>query len=303
MARRSWAWLLLLGVSACPAYAVQGGLVLLRMTPGARMAAMAGAGVAAAGDAASLLANPGALGALRGSQVYLGHNEWLQGIDHDLLATTLVTRKQAWAVSMGHLAVGDIELRTMPTAEPLAVVSAHEVVIALSYARCWHGRLYLGVTGKYLYDKIHLDTAGGVALDVGGLYQTGWSGVTCAVAVRNLGSTGRLREARLALPYQVQAGVAWTVSIAPWQSQLAMLSDLLLERGERARLLLGTEGVLHGMVALRLGYAFGYDSRGLSAGLGLRSGRYSVDYSYTPFQDQLGTAQQVALSVRLNETR
>ncbi len=302
MACRSWTWLVLLGVAACPAWAGGGGLVLLRMAPGARMAAMAGAGVAAAGDAASVSGNPGALAAQGGSQVYLAHNEWLQGIDHDLVVATLVTKHQAWAGSVAHLAVGDIELRTMPTAEPLAVVSAHEVVFALSYARRWHERLYLGITGKYLYDKIYLDTAGGVAVDVGGLYQTGWPGVTCGVAVRNLGGTGRLREERVALPYQLQGGVAWTISVAPRQSHLSVLSDVLLERGESARLLLGTEGVLYGMVALRLGYAIGYDSRGLSAGIGIRSGRYGVDYSYTPFQDGIGTAQQLSLSVGLHRS-
>jgi len=301
MVRLSSASIVLVGVLACAAQAGGGGFALLRMSPGARMAAMAGAGVASPADASVVFANPGALAVLQGSQVYLAHEEWLQGVDHDLLGAAIVTERHAWAVGLAHLAVGDIELRTMPSVEPLAVVSAHEVAVALSYARQWHERVLVGVAAKYLYSKIYLDTAAGVAVDVGGCYKAPWSGITCGLAVRNVGGTGRLRDADIALPVQVQAGVARAMHFTPWQTELAMLSDVLLERGQRTRLLLGAEGLLRGTVALRVGYAFGYSTRGFSAGVGLRGGRYRVDYSFLPFTDELGTAQQLSLSVGLSK--
>ncbi|MBC7186836.1 MAG: PorV/PorQ family protein [Calditrichaeota bacterium] len=293
--------ILLLAGTAWAGQSGRTGFALLRMNSGARTAALAGAGTASAVDASAALANPAGLPALRGSEVYLAHEEWLQGIDHDLLAVAIVGRNSAWALSLAHLAVGDIELRTMPSTEPLASVSAHEVVLGLSHARQVHERLRLGITAKYLYDKIYLDTAGGLAVDVGALYETGWYGLTCGAAVRNLGATGRLRDERVALPYQVQAGLSRQVDLPALQSKLLVVADVLFERGESAKLLLAMEGLLRDIVAVRLGYAAGYDSRGLSFGIGLASGRYRLDYAYTPFENDLGNAQQVSLSIGLSK--
>jgi hypothetical protein len=271
------------------------------MNSGARAAALAGAGTASAVDASAAFANPAGVATLRGSELYFAHDEWLQGVDHDLLAVAIVSRKSAWAVSLAHLAVGEIELRTMPSAEPLASVSAHEVVVGLSHARQWHDRLHLGITAKYLYDKIYLDTAGGLAVDVGGFCETGWYGIACGAAVRNLGTTGRLRDERVPLPYQVQAGLSRPVHLPALQSSLLLAADVLFERGQSAKLLFGAEGLLREVVALHIGYAAGYDSRRLSFGLGVASGRYRLDYAYTPFPNDLGSTQQVSLSIALSK--
>lgn len=289
--------MLLLAGTAWAGQSGRTGFALLRMNSGARTAALAGAGTGSAVDATAALTNPAGLSTLRGSEVYLAHDEWLQGIDHDLLAVAIVGRNSAWAVSLAHLSVGDIELRTMPSSEPLASVSAHEVVVGLSHARQWHERMRLGITAKYLYDKIYLDTAGGLAVDVGASYETGLYGITCGAAVRNLGATARLRDERVALPYQVQAGLSCPAGLSALQSKLLLVADALFERGQSAKLLLAAEGLLRDLVAVRLGYAAGYASRGLSFGIGLASGRYRLDYAYTPFQNDLGSAQQVSLSI------
>ncbi|MDZ7385269.1 MAG: PorV/PorQ family protein [candidate division KSB1 bacterium] len=277
------------------------GFAVLKLTTGARAMGMAGAGGVTASDASAVYSNPAALTTLRGSEVYLSHNEWLLGTDHDAVAVAVVGAKQAWGVSVAHLAVGDIELRTGPSTEPLALVSAHEVVVGLSYARRWHPRVQFGATAKYVYSKIYLDTASGGAVDLGARYETGLAGMVCGVALRNLGGTGRLRDERIALPFQLQAGVALPMSLDAWDTQFLLASDLVAERGQTLRMLVGLEGVVRGIAALRVGYAGGYATHGLSAGLGLRSGRYRIDYAYTPFKDQLGATQQLSLSIGLGK--
>ncbi len=291
---------LLVGVTR-GAYPGGTGFPVLKIGVGGRSAAMAGAGAATAIEASTLFANPAGLGALRGSEVYFSHNEWLQGIDHDALAAVVVGRRHAWGISVAHLAVGELELRTGPSTEPLASVSAHEVVVGVSYAARWLLGVQVGFTAKYLHDKIYLDTASGAAMDVGLRYETRGTGLVCGAALRNLGRTGRLRDERIALPFQMQAGVALPVGLRALESRLLVAADLLLERGQNARLLMGLEGVVRGIVSLRVGYGTGHTARGLSAGLGLSTGRYRIDYAYTPFEDQLGATQQVSLAIGLGK--
>nr|NIV71851.1 hypothetical protein [Calditrichia bacterium] len=50
---------------------------------------------------------------------------------------------------------------------------------------------------------------------------------------------------------------------------------------------------------LRSGYAAGYEARNFSVGIGLRKSFFHLDYSYTPFQDDLGDRQLFSLYLSL----
>ena len=52
------------------------------------------------------------------------------------------------------------------------------------------------------------------------------------------------------------------------------------------------------LIALRVGYQTGYESRGFTGGLGLRWGNLGFDYAFLPFSLGLGSANLFSLQFR-----
>ncbi|MFC2150553.1 hypothetical protein ACFLQV_03515, partial [Calditrichota bacterium] len=53
------------------------------------------------------------------------------------------------------------------------------------------------------------------------------------------------------------------------------------------------------LAMIRGGYMLGHDSRSLTYGAGLRHNRYSIDFSFTPFSNELGDVWEVGFGILL----
>ena len=259
------------------------GLPSLRLSGGARAGAMAEA-TSALPDAQAL--NPAALQS-RGQSAAFSHAAWIENISQDYLHLTWAREQSVWGLSGQLWQTDDLERRTGPSAAPLGRFGVYEGAAGLSYARAMD-RLRLGLRLNFIRQSISTDNASGAAADFGLIYALS-SHLNLGATLRNLGGMGNLNRQATDLPLEARLGAAYTgindLLIAV-EAQQARDGDLTLHVGGEYR--------AGERLRLRAGYQSA-ENRNLSAGLGLVTGRWIIDYAYVPFSSGLGDAHRLTL--------
>ena len=184
--------------------------------------------------------------------------------------------------------------------EPLGTFSAHDMALGLSYARDLGQRWQAGATVKLLYEKIHLDSGWGWAIDTGFLYHPPVEGLRAGGSILSLGPQMKLRDEKFDLPTTYKLGVSYQPAMLTFSSGAVLLAaDLSKPSDNKLRFHGGGELRLRGLLALRTGYQVGYDEKGISAGLGLTQGRFRIDYALVPYSSDLGETHRVSLEIEL----
>jgi len=278
------------------AQAGQTGLAFLKLGVGARALGMGEAYSAAGDDPSAAYYNPAALSALSCPQFIFMHKEWIQDVRTEFIGAAVPLDKFALGVSVNSTSVNDIEIRSTP-GPALGTFSARNASIGISGSYNIDSSLSLGVTGKFVYEKILIDDASGYAADIGGIYRTPWN-ITLAAGFNNIGSLSALADEASKLPRFFRGGGAFRTYIESIDGTLTLSSDILSYTGEnKTHLHMGAELDYRRSFALRLGYQTGYDARNFSGGLGLREGVFSVDYAFVPFRYDLGSTHTFSLGI------
>jgi hypothetical protein len=179
----------------------------------------------------------------------------------------------------------------------LAEFSAHDLAFGLTYAKLLGRSIQIGLTGKYLYEKIYIETASGFAIDCGIIYNSPLAGLLFGAAVQNLGKTNKLKEKRISLPNTIRVGIAWPIP-SQWLGGKALLAtDVVKITNEDLHVHFGAEYEVFGRATFRAGYQTGYDEKGLSAGFGLYAGRFGFDYAFVPYGSDLGSVHRFSLGI------
>ena len=130
--------------------------------------------------------------------------------------------------------------------------------------------LSLGNTLKLAYEKIDLGSASAFALDLGGLY-TLTPELALGASVRNLGTKPKFENTAYDLPVEFRAGISYKMPQDSRLKGLLLSSDFVQPHwgNQNSKLDFGGEYNYQNLIALRIGYSNGYDSRGLSFGGGI----------------------------------
>lgn len=292
-------FLLALPLCAHAQDAGKSGLAFLKIGAGSRAAALGEAYVALANDATAIYWNPAGLALSNKAQLAVTHLEWLENINHNFAAISFRGFGGTLGLAITTQAIPGIELRDKPTAEPLGTFDARDVAFALAYGKKWSENLAVGVAVKALYEKIYLTSANGFAVDVGLNWQSPLADLRLAAAVQNLGSMSALLDEKIKLPAVIRFGLAYQLSKSESGSGVTLVADHLTYLEGGAHPSAGVEWSLRGVMALRGGYQFGRENRGLAAGLGTSLGSYQFDYGFSAFRNDLGQAHRFSIAVEL----
>jgi hypothetical protein len=291
--------LVFLGLASHPAMA-ETGLAFLKIGVGSRAVGLAEAATATVNDASATYWNPAGLGRLNQAQLTFSHNQWIQDISHEFFAFAFQTGNHHWGISLISTNVSGIERRDRPTSEPIGIVAAHDLAIGLTYARRVGQNLLAGATARYLYERIYIDSAVGLGLDLGVIYTPEFlDGLHLGLAAQHLGFTSELNNESIKLPQTLRAGVAYHLPFEAVGGRVIGAVDAIQVLDGDFHLNAGVEFNLKQRLALRAGYQTGWDEKGLHAGVGLAFSRYEIDYAYVPFSANLGTSHRFSMSLNL----
>ena len=177
----------LLLISFTPLYAAKYAGEFLSLGVGGRPIALGGAFVAESGDVLDGYYNPAGLSMLEGSQAVFMHSETFGSLlNHDFLAYARPVgsgeNKAAIAISLYRLGGGGIIVTAQnpidSTIYKVSEKSHADYAGYISYSRKLGQRFSAGVSGKLIYRSIIDQSAYGIGLDLGGLYNlSNWADV------------------------------------------------------------------------------------------------------------------------------
>ena len=278
------------------AQAGETGLSFLKLGVGGRALGMGEAYTAVASDPTAMYYNPAALSQADNSQILLMHKEWIEGVKTDYLGATTSWNAFRFGVSVNSTSVDDIELRTVP-GPAIGTFDARNAAIGVSLSYAIMPSLSLGMTAKYLYEKILVDEANGYGIDIGAEYKTDWN-IMLAGSISNLGSMNPLADESSVLPQIFRAGAAYAIPLTDMDGTLTLASDVVsITNDNITHMHFGAELEYHHAFALRAGYQTGYDTKNFSAGIGFYYSLLKFDYAYVPFGEDFGATHTFSLEL------
>ena len=274
------------------------GLSFLKFGFGARNIAMGDAGVSISNDVTSLFYNPSNLAGKDDSEVMFMHNEWIQDTRSEVGGIRSVLFGLPVALGFNLTSISDIEVRQKP-GDPEITFNASYFFGSVSTGFFIVDEISFGTTVKYLYEGLYTDEANGWALDFGITYYTSLKGLTASAVYKNLGSMNDLRKESTELPAELRIGSAYSFDLSDSDFGITAAGEFqkyTLE--DEIHLNFGGEVVYNKVVALRAGYQSGFESRGLTGGIGLVWGNLNFDYAFLPFSLGLGSANHFSLGFK-----
>ena len=283
---------------------------------GARAEAMGGSYTAQAGRSEMIYWNPAGLAYLDGLAASFTHAEWLANTNFDFfsIATPLPFFNSVLAASFTSLAVPEQHVRTVLEPEGTGeFYDAQDFAVNVSVSARLIPSFSIGLSGKYISQRIWSETASQMALDVGVYYQTPLRGMAIGASISNFGPDMRLGGKNLTniidpdvvnrgienipvefktdaypLPQIFRFGLAYETPL-PGRGNLVTTVSLLHPTGSTESMNVGVEYGFSNLIFFRAGYQnlFERDAiNGLTLGGGLQftlrdRSRFAFDYAFS----------------------
>jgi hypothetical protein len=290
------------------------GAQFLKIPVGCRAAALGGAFTSFGNDATVLFWNPAGVVGVKGSALSVSHEEWWAGsrLNHAAFAQSF-GEVGTFGFSFTSMTMDKIAVTTEddPEGSSGLTFDAGDLMLGISYARMLTEDFSVGITGKYVHQRIWNETAGGLAVDVGTQYHIGFRDLRIGMSVTNFGgdltfegsdlvvdydpnsaiSTERLLPAQIQaegypLPLRFQVGL----SMSPYMSEdfsVLLAADVIHPNDNDELVCTGIEATILQCFVVRGGYRFGDDTARWSAGIGASvpagSLRVGFDYAFVSY--------------------
>jgi hypothetical protein len=278
---------------------------------GARQTALGEASIAAVEDVNALFWNPAGIAAVKTVEGSFSYNKWF--VDLKYMAGAVGFRWEpvgVFGISYASLDYGDIPeaLASVPSGSndtrTGSTFTGGDLWFGLTYCRQFSDRLSIGVTAKYLNEKLWTYSTNLWAFDFGTNYDTGFKGIRFGMSAQNFGksvkflSTGAESEGydiplvfRIGVSFDVLSGVDGFWNAGP-SNRLTMMFEAVNSNDYGERWHVGSEYSFAGFegfaLALRGGYRFNYDEGNVSFGLGLEKSvgdmMLRADFSYVLYE-------------------
>ena len=172
---------------------------------GGRSLGMGGAHVASVNDATALYWNPGAATQVRGNEALFVHSEYLAETSFDYVASVFhMGGMGTVGISATVLDYGNLIHTTIDEPDGTGLTfGATDMAIGISLARAMTDRFSIGGSAKFISQTIWHEQAMSIALDVGTLYRTDFSGLTMGMSISNFGLPMRMTGSDLQHFYDI----------------------------------------------------------------------------------------------------
>lgn len=268
------------------------GFSFLKISPGARNAAMGDLGVSVSSSLYGVYFNPAVIADVKESWVGFMHHENIFDSRREFAGFTTPLFGGGASIGFDYFKFGSIESREGPTEEPLGTFDARDILFYGALAIPVAERAAIGATIKYAAEKIGAETADAFFFDVGARL-TPIKHLAIGVAGRNIGSSPKFKTEEFDVPVTVAGGVSLDIK------RTLIGAEVANAKGDDTKVHLGVEQKLADFVSLRAGYKINYDEEDMSFGVGFAKSRWVVDYAFVPFKEGVGSNHRFALTVQL----
>jgi len=224
------------------------------------------------------------------------HNLWFADVRTDVLSVAFPVRGQSLSAGLLYTRIPGIEVRDIPSDDPLGTVEAQYWAAALGYAYRLNSRLRIAGSLKYLHEKLYTENAHGAALDIAAV----WSGprdIAFSAMLQNAGGMNALLEEQTTLPTLAQLGVLHPALYEDQNLQIrsGLSVGSYLSNGKML-VQAGAELRIRELLSLRGGLEFSEKVAKAAFGAGLRFPPFRIDYAILFMPEGLGYPQLLSLT-------
>lgn len=297
----------------------------LKIGVGSRPLAMSSAYAGVANDASALYWNPAGIASVRQLAWTASHTKWIADVTHQFTGLVVpIGNSSSLGFSATFISMDQEEITTEANPQGTGFFwDATDLAVAISYARWMTDRFAIGVTAKYVSQKIWNESAATIAFDVGTYLHTHFKGIVIGMCFSNFGGSLQLAGRDLIREYDynpnnsLNVGVETRLHTEPWplpvnfrvgiamdvigqddnfirsaDNRLTIATDGTHPNDDSEKLNFGLEYGWKETVFARAGYGVGYDLAEFSYGGGLKfkvsGASFLFDYALAPYQ-KLGT--------------
>lgn len=165
------------------------GAQFLKINAGARAEALGGAYVGLAQDASALFWNPAGIAWVDGKSATFTNISWWTGIDiNQFGASASFGNTGSFGISVINLSVPEQEITTVDQPDGTgSFFDANDLMIGVTYARRLLAEFSVGITAKFVHQRIWNQSAQSFAFDIGTQYRFGYRNLTLGMTVNNFG--------------------------------------------------------------------------------------------------------------------
>jgi cell division protein FtsN len=248
----------------------------------AQQASLGGAAAALSNDIASTYFNPAGLSAIEQSGVNFMHNMWYQDISYEFMGAAFpLNSGSTVGFSFSYLHMGKIDVYNIYDQQD-GTISPYSMAGMLSYSRAVRPNFYIGLSGKYILEKIAEVEATGFGLDAGAQYAL--NTFTFGLVANNIGPKMKYETESFSMPSSISLGVSYANLSLP---VMIVVGAKVPFAGE-ASIATGIEYRPASFLALRSGFE-GLDgpnaSHSANFGLGFELSGVNIDYAFNPGSD------------------
>jgi hypothetical protein len=289
------------------------GAQFLKIPISARAAAMGGAYVGLCQDATSVFWNPAGILGVKNNSMHFSYFRWFDTFNVNAAAYVYnASNFGTIAASVLMLSVDKMEITTEFSPNGTGqFFDAQDVAFSFSYARNLTDQFRVGLTARYINQRIWNETANGIAFDIGTQYVLSFRNLTLAMCMSNFGQDmkfdgpdlsvqydanssfpNRLTSTRLEtesypLPLNFEFGIAIDL-FATRFSRGILAIDAVHPNDNRERIHFGTEISFYDRLFLRGGYRMNHDDEQYNLGCGftvfLGALQLKIDYAYSLYK-------------------
>ncbi len=205
-----------------------------------------------------------------------------------------------FALSLTSFTISDIEIRDRP-GKPEATFSSRDFSFALSVAPNTNSNTKIGVTAKYVFEKIFVDETQTIAFDIGLMHSFDFSrfNLNIGASLKDFGFKGRYRNEGINLPTTLAFGAS-TVYAPLEDFKFFLHAKTKFRFYENLNLTsLGIGMDLLSIISLRSGYEFGAQAKSLGFGLGVNLKNFSINYAFSLFEFGFPDSHSLTLEIKI----
>ena len=301
------------------------GAQFLKIPMGARAAALGGAVTGLSDDATSLFWNPAGITQDHSHSLHVSHIPWMTYFNITAVAYTM-NLPQRGTIGIHFRTLGMEKMEITTELEPGGTgefFDSQDIEAGVSYAVKLIDQFSIGVTSKFIQQRIWNETATGVAVDIGTLYHIDYRNTAIAMSMRNFGPDLQMSGPDLLVFYDASEDYANRMLPAnkkteayplPLIFQFGLTSDVInapffhstigLERvhfnDNDEQVLIGLENTIAQHFVIRGGYRTHSDQASASLGVGLNQRIdkmvIKLDYAFV-MHEYLGDTRFLSLNL------
>ena len=181
----------------------------LNIDVGSRAVGMGSAYCTLAEDATAMYWNPAGIAKLNDIEATFSNAKWIADLSFNYVGLVVPFGSLgSVGVSATFLTMDQIERTTINSPDGTGeFFDAGSYAVGLSYARNLTDRFAIGMTGKYINERMYHSSSHGFALDVGALYNTGFHGLNLGFSISNYGTKMKLDGFDLQVQHDINPSI------------------------------------------------------------------------------------------------